>query len=517
LANRDGGGIILFGVDEADGFRVCGVGDPHKLMTDMADLCTHMSPPIRPEFSLLTIDGRAVVAMEIPETRPVMKPCYFQPAGLQKGSYIRVGSTDRVMTDYEVFGYISARSQPTFDETPVLTATLDDLDHNRLLGYIASLRETRPKATYLGGSFEDVLRQLRVIVDDRGCFRPTLAGLLVFGKNPQAFEPQLVITFVQYYGTERDEVAPSGERFLDNRKFEGPISDMVEGAMRHILGAIRKSSLIDGLLRREIPEYPVEALREAIMNAVAHRDYSEFARGSYIQIRLFADRLEVQSPGGLHGSVTIHNLESEQSTRNRILMRMIEDLHMVENRGSGISAMIGAMRRANLAPPEFIDKRSSFWVVFRNHTMMNPDTIDWLNQFASSPINDAQRLCLAYVRTSRQITNGVYQRLNRTDAVTANRELRALVELGLLTQHGSRRWTYYSLPDSRRPDGLGKADAKEHRVLEYVRNAGSITNAECRQLLALDTYQASRLLKRMCCEGMLVAQSGGRWTRYVIP
>lgn len=486
-------------------------------MTDMADLCTHMSPPIRPEFSLLTIDGRAVVAMEIPETRPVMKPCYFQPAGLQKGSYIRVGSTDRVMTDYEVFGYISARSQPTFDETPVLTATLDDLDHNRLLGYIASLRETRPKATYLGGSFEDVLRQLRVIVDDRGCFRPTLAGLLVFGKNPQAFEPQLVITFVQYYGTERDEVAPSGERFLDNRKFEGPISDMVEGALRHILGAIRKSSLIDGLLRREIPEYPVEALREAIMNAVAHRDYSEFARGSYIQIRLFADRLEVQSPGGLHGSVTIHNLESEQSTRNRILMRMIEDLHMVENRGSGISAMIGAMRRANLAPPEFIDKRSSFWVVFRNHTMMNPDTIDWLNQFASSPINDAQRLCLAYVRTSRQITNGVYQRLNRTDAVTANRELRALVELGLLTQHGSRRWTYYSLPDSRRPDGLGKADAKEHRVLEYVRNAGSITNAECRQLLALDTYQASRLLKRMCCEGMLVAQSGGRWTRYVIP
>ena len=146
--------------------------------------------------------------------------------------------------------------------------------------------------------------------------------------------------------------------------------------------------------------------------------------------------------------------------------------------------------------------------------MMNPDTIDWLNQFASSPINDAQRLCLA-VQDAGDHQRGLSE-LNRTDAVTANRELRALV-LGLLTQHGSRRWTYYSLPDSRRPDGLGKADAKEHRVLEYVRNAGSITNAECRQLLALDTYQASRLLKRMCCEGMLVAQSGGRWTRYVIP
>ena len=87
-------------------------------------------------------------------------------------------------------------------------ATLDDLGHNRLLSYIASLRETRPKAMFPDGSFEDVLRQLRVIVDDRGCFRPMLVGLLVFGKNPQAFEPQLVMTFVQCYGTERDEAAP---------------------------------------------------------------------------------------------------------------------------------------------------------------------------------------------------------------------------------------------------------------------------------------------------------------------
>src|SRR5208337_4665842 len=99
---------------------------------------------------------------------------------------------------------------------------------------------------------------------------------------------------------------------------------MVEDALNHVHASIRKSSLIEGLYRRDIPEYPHEAVREAIVNAVAHRDYSRFVRGSYIQIRLFADRLEIQSPGGLFGNVTEENLETEHSTRNCVLMRLME-------------------------------------------------------------------------------------------------------------------------------------------------------------------------------------------------
>src|SRR5438067_2690763 len=155
---------------------------------------------------------------------------------------------------------------------------------------------------------------------------------------------------------------------------------------------MRKSSLIDGLYRRDIPEYPQEAVREAIINAIAHRDYSGFARSSYIQIRMFADRLEVQSPGGLYGTVTEENLEVEHSTRNRELMRLMEDVHLVENRGSGIKAMLEAMRQANLEPPRFDDKRSSFWVTFRNHTLMSPEAIAWLNN-ESIANSDYQRLC----------------------------------------------------------------------------------------------------------------------------
>ena len=90
----------------------------------------------------------------------------------------------------------------------------------------------------------------------------------MFGRYPQAFEPQLVITFLQYYGTTETEKTPRGERFLDNRKFEGTIPEMVEGAVNHVLAGLRKSSLIEGLWRRDIPEYPEEALREAVVNAV---------------------------------------------------------------------------------------------------------------------------------------------------------------------------------------------------------------------------------------------------------
>jgi ATP-dependent DNA helicase RecG len=294
-----------------------------------------MEPALQPDFTVELIDGKAIVAVEVNGVPADQRPCYYKPQGLQRGAYIRVGNTNRQMTDYEIFGYVSARTQPTFEEEAVANASLDDLDRKRIEDYIAALKSTRPNASYLNQTFEVLVKQLGIARDMNGTLCPTLAGVLVFGKYPQAFEPQLVITFLQYYGTTEAEMTPRGERFLDNRKFEGSIPEMLEQAVNHVLASIR-------LYRRDIPEYPEAALRESIVNAVAHRDYSHYVRGSYIQIRLFADRLEIQSPGGLYGSVTEETLEEEQSTRNRVLMRLLEDLHLVENRGSGIRAMISS-------------------------------------------------------------------------------------------------------------------------------------------------------------------------------
>lgn len=293
---------------------------------------------------------------------------------------------------------------------------------------------------------------------------------------------------------------------------------MVESAVNHVLAGIRKSSLIEGLLRRDIPEYPAVAIREAVVKAIAHRDYSHFVRGSYIQIRLFADRLEIQSPGGLYGSVTEENLETDQSTRNRWLMRLMEDLHMVENRGSGVSAMLEAMRQANLEPPRFRDRRSSFWVTFRSHTLLNPEAVTWLNRFAEKLMNDRQRMALVYLRYNQGMTNNDYQRLNHVDSITATRELRGLTESDLVDLHGSRRWAYYTLNvPAEAPPVQAALETDEEKIMAYVREHGSIKRAECRALLGITELRAKYILQRMKKKSLLALRGTRRGASYHMP
>lgn len=516
FANRTGGGVLLFGLDEAKDFSVVGVGNVQRLQEELTHLASaEMEPALRPQVVVDEIAGETVIAVEIEEVAANQKPCFYKPAGLSSGAYIRSGNTNRQMTEYEVFGYLSTRGQPKHDEDLVTEAAFNDLDPVLLDKHLSQLRSSRPHAGYLDGPQEDVFTRLHICGRDGETLKPTLAGLLMFGKYPQEFFPQLMITFVQYYGTTEEERAPRGERFVDNQRFEGPIPEMIDRAEMYILTTMRKSSLIEGTFRRDIPEYPREALREALANAIAHRDYSSYVRGSYIQVRMFADRLEVQSPGGLFGNVTVENLEEEHSTRNARLMRMMEDLHIVENRGSGINAMLQTMRAANLEPPRFNDRRSSFLITFRNHTLMNPEAIAWLNQFADQKLTDRQRLALVYLRYNEQMTNRDYRRLNHVDSVTANRELRGLVQAELIEQSGTRRWAYYTLSIPSEAPVFPLPQSEEEQVLAYVRKRGFIKRADCQRLLGISAIQARYLLQKMREKGLLRLQGSRKGAQYV--
>jgi predicted HTH transcriptional regulator len=195
-------------------------------------------------------------------------------------------------------------------------------------------------------------------------------------------------------------------------------------------------------------------------------------------------------------------------------MRMMEDMHVVENRGSGIRAMLHVMLDANLEPPRFADRRSSFLVTFRNHTMMNPEAIAWLNQFAHVSLNDRQRLALVYLRQHDQITNSDYQRLSRVNAMVAGQDLRGLVQTGLVAQHGASRWTSYTLDIPRERLELKSLQADEAKILAFVREHGAINNTECRKLLQVDLQRASYLLKKLVAEGSLKREGERRWARY---
>ncbi|OGW49508.1 MAG: hypothetical protein A2Z50_04180 [Nitrospirae bacterium RBG_19FT_COMBO_42_15] len=179
--------------------------------------------------------------------------------------------------------------------------------------------------------------------------------------------------------------------------------------------------------------------------------------------------------------------------------------------------MIEAMRKANLEPPRLQDKRTSFWIMFRSHTLMGPEAVTWLNQFASLPLNDRQRLSLIYLRNNQQISNSDYQRLNHTDSVAANRELGNLVQAGLIKQHKTRRWAYYTLtvPVEIAIPQLPQTD--EERIIEYVRKHGSINNEKCRKLLSIKISRAWYLLSKLDSSGKLKKQGKKRWARYVLP
>jgi ATP-dependent DNA helicase RecG len=433
FANRAGGGILLFGLDEDAGFKVVGVGNPRKLQEDLSGLAAQMEPPLRPSFSVEEIEGGTVVAVEVPEVAYDQKPCYHRPHHLQEGSFIRVGNSTRRMSDYEIYSFISSRTQPKFDAEPILEATLEDLDRGKLEEYLAQQRKARPNAPYWSLPFEQILKQLRIVIEADDILRPTLAGLLMFGSYPQRFEQQMVVVFLQFYGTTTTEEAPSGERFLDNRKFEGTVKEIIDNATDYVMAGMRKGSLIRGVTRQDIPEYPEVALREAIVNAVAHRDYSHFVRGSHIQVRMFADRLEVQNPGGLYGGVTVDELKEGQSTRNLLLVQLMEDVHLVENRGSGIDAMLDAMQKRGLPAPVFEDRRTAFLVRFYQ---VKPGSL---------ALSDAELKIQAYIKEHGSIRRAEAEKLLAISDTKAGYLLQKMQKSGLLRKEGRFKETRYLL------------------------------------------------------------------------
>lgn len=232
---------------------------------------------------------------------------------------------------------------------------------------------------------------------------------------------------------------------LDNKKVEGSIPEMIDEVETLILRNMKQKTIIQGLSRLDIWEYPEDGIREAVRNAVIHRDYSELMQPNYIQVRMFPDRIEIESPGTLYGDVTLNNLLTSTKARNSVIITLLEDLKIVENRGSGIDTMIHTMKTAHLEPPQFKETRNSFIVTFKNHNFIDDEAIAWLNSISDVPMNDRQAAALVYTKNNGRITNREYQELNSIDSVTATREIKYLLQNELIIQNGTRGGAFYTL------------------------------------------------------------------------
>lgn len=364
FSNQDAGGIILFGLDESQDFLPVGVYDPQDLQKQVAAQCQEMTPVVRAVFTLAQVDGVVVCAAEIPGLDAAERPCYYSGRGRLKGSYLRVGDADEPMTDYEIYTLEAFRRHLHDDERAVERATAEALNQDQTDAYIRQRQEGRPGFAQL--PLDEKRKALAILAEDN---RPTLAALMNFGLYPQAYLPNLCITAVVVPGENIGDVDENDVRFLDNKRIEGTLAEMVNGALAFCQRNMKLRTIIDPetAQRRDQTEYPITAIREAILNAVIHRDYSLYTEGTPIQMNFFSDRLEIHSPGALYGRMTVEQLgKARPDFRNPTLAVMAESQLHVENRYSGIPTMRREMASLGLPAPVFRNGRNEFVVTFYN-------------------------------------------------------------------------------------------------------------------------------------------------------
>lgn len=362
FSNQTGGGIIVFGVDEKDNYNVCGVYDVQDLQVQVKNAAEQMEPIVRPFFTVTEYNGVMVACAEITECDSENKPCFYRPAGRIRGSYIRVGEADVPMTEYEVYSYEVYKRKIRDELRTVERATLDDFNKDILRDYFSKLRLEKP---HLAKHDESRIMQLQGIIDAK---QPTVAGLMLFSDYPQAFFPQMSITAMVVNGTEIGNLGSNNERFLDNKRFEGTIPQMLEDTIAFVRRNIKNAVIIDENGKRtDRPEYPIIAIREIILNALIHRDYSIHTEDSPIRVVIYNDRLVVENPGGLYGRLTVNDLgKMPADTRNPFIAGNLEVMINTENRFSGIPTIYEEMKKAKLMPPVFESFRGRFKVTLYN-------------------------------------------------------------------------------------------------------------------------------------------------------
>ena len=329
------------------------------------------------------------------------------------------------------------------DLRPIKRAEFEDLNQDKIQQYLEKIKDEKPNLSKF--SDEKILKLNGIIENSTGEIHPTLAGMMVFGEYPQGYLPQLFIACVVVPGRKLGDIGELGQRFDDNERVEGTIEEMLDKALSFVRRNIGTMVIIDDNGQRtDVPHYPMKALREAIANALIHRDYSINTEGAYIYLRIFDDRIEVLNPGGLYGNNRIENLGTDNmlEVRNNTIIRLLEETtDIVENRHTGIATMRDEMKKMNLPEPEFENLRGTFKVTFRKEkaaeTVKN-FTENCTDNFTEN-CTDREIKVLELLKVNPTITQLELSNELKTSRRTISTVLSKLKEKGKIERVGSDR------------------------------------------------------------------------------
>jgi ATP-dependent DNA helicase RecG len=422
FANGDGGTVFV-------GVGPTGVVSRHWMDEDAEALLwqaqARCRPPVRTEWQQIETPRGTAVALRVIRSTELHT--------LDDGRVlIRVGAENRPLGGDQVRQLAATKSSGDFETASVPGASHSDLRSDIIKEYIAK-REERGRLT-LSRPVDEMLVEIGALSE---AGEPTVTGVLLFGEQPQFYLPQSGLVFVRFAGTEArgPERLPGYSRRED---IGGPLPRLIEAAWKVIWEEMRVSAVVKGLERQEQTEYPAFAVREALVNAVCHRDYR--LKGRRIEVRMFDDRLEVISPGGLPGYITVDNIVDEHFSRNPRVVSGLYQWGYIEELGLGIDRMIEDMVQAGHPPPEFKATPYSFTVTLRNVRQRRV-----MPQWERS-MNERQLKALNFVREKGSITNSDYQTLcPHVTSETLRLDLKDLVDRGVLLRVGAKRGTYYIL------------------------------------------------------------------------
>ena len=439
-----GGGVIVIGVAEskdADGPRyvVDGVEDPDKAQLDLATQCKSVfNTPIYPTIKVEKLCGKTVLKVIVDEVPFGRKPVYFKKDGLPKGAYRRIGSADLVATEEDLWRFYED-PENKYDETPVKHSSLADVDERAVQRYRQMRKKVDPDAVELEYETPDLLAAL-------GCTNKenpkelNMAGMLLFG-NELAIKRACArarVDYIRILGNDWHAVADQ----FDAVDTYAPIFLIVDKLMSIIYGELTtRHRFHSDSIQPETEKFPVEVMREAIVNMLMHRDYRH---GQYTQIIRYDNRIEICNSGcslkpddmlGMKGSVT----------RNDTIARVCHDTKLAETKGSGIDRMWRKMVEAGLSRPTMESDRTAatFTIRLLLCHFFSEETLDWLKRFAAYELTDNQRTALVFLREVGALDAVAYRQLTGCNPKLVARELAGIKEQGLMIQKGRARGTYY--------------------------------------------------------------------------
>ncbi len=426
MVNADGG-VLLVGVEPDK--SLTGLPYSESEIRELGEVPQSLlNPPLPSLHERIDIGNLLLIRFEVSPGLEIRRV-----AGGR--TFYRIASENPAVSPEQIRILKDAKLSYSYERQHIHAAAWEDLDDAALESFAERVGAQADPRSLLARTYHLVRGPME---------RPeiSMAALLLFAAEPTRWHLRCGIDFVKYEGTERNY----GESLnvVKRVRIDRPLWTLVDEAVGRIKEHIRERMVLHDLFFRERLEYPSFAWQEALVNAVAHRDYG--ITGAGVELWMFEDRLEVRSPGALPAPVAVDHLNRRQRvhfSRNPLLVRVLSDLGYMREIGEGVPRMFQEMEHNALRPPEFSSDGFFFTVTLRNTPIYDDETLRWLDHFDRSRLGPRQQRLLVYALShDKLLSTADYQRVAEVDRDTAYRDIRGLVKMGILAPIKPKSRTY---------------------------------------------------------------------------